>query len=140
MRSKTDEKKKKKKKKKEIIIYLYTFLNNYPKFLAINKVWIAENSVDILVNTEIKSYYLIHLEPGNYGYTFGQQYGFGDLAYRQLTGTCLNPYLLDLFKLKNPGYLRYMTRPKTWSTFGYATETQCALWLDRGSYHPSIVI
>ena len=118
----------------------YSHLNRCPKFLAINKIWVCDKSVDILVNTEVKHYYLIHLEPGNYNYTFGKQYGFGDLSYKQLTGTCLNPYLLDLFELRNPGYLRYKTPPKTWSTFGHATETRCALWLDRGSYHPSIVI
>lgn len=122
------------------IIDPYNHLNRYPKFLAINKIWAGENSVDILVNTEVKHYYLIHLEPGNYGYTFGQQYGFGDLVYKNLTGTCLNPYLLDTLKLVNPGYLRYKTPPKIWSTFGFATNKECALWLNRGDYSPSIIL
>lgn len=122
------------------IIDPYSHLHRYPKFLAINKVWVCENSVDILVNTEIKNYYLLHFEPGNYSYTFGQDYGFGDIKYRNLTGQLLNPYILDKLKASIPGYLNYKTSPKKWDTFAFANNTECSLWLNRGDYYPAIIL
>ncbi len=118
----------------------YSYLRRSPKFLAINKVWVCDNSVDILVNTEIKKFYLLHFEPGNYSYTFGQDYGFGDIKYGNLTGQLLPPYILDKLKNPTPGYLTYKTSPKKSNTFAFANNVECSLWLNRGDYHPAIIL
>lgn len=118
----------------------YSYLSKYPKFLAINKIWVCENSVDILTNTENNKHYLLRFEPGNYGFTFGQDYGFGDIMFKNLTGHVLNPYILDKLHLKSPGYLHFKASKNFWNTFAFATNEHCALWLDRNCYSPKIVL
>jgi hypothetical protein len=113
----------------------------HPKFLSISKIWVCEKRVEILVNTNYNTNYLINLEPGNYTVEFGKVYGSGDIAYRELTGTCLDSYCLERFqRMAEPGLVQYKSRKNTWSTFGHFTEKSMAIWFDRGSYCPSIEI
>lgn len=121
-------------------IDLYGHYGNYPDFLAINKVWVCEKSVDVLVNTDRNKYYLLHFEPGNYSYTFGQEYGFGTVCYKNKTGAVLNPFLLDLLKTNRTGYARYKTKSiHSWNLFAHLTPDTCALWFSR-QYTTSITI
>jgi hypothetical protein len=113
----------------------------YPKFLAISKIWVCEKQVEILVNTNYNTNYLIHLEPGNYTVEFGKVYGSGNIAYKNLTGTCLVPHCLERFqRMAEPGLVRYKARKNDWTTFGHFTEKSMAIWFSRESYHPSIEI
>lgn len=73
-------------------------------------------------------------------YTFGELYGIGDIAFKNLTGHCLNPYALSKLKTKDPGFMYYKNSRRRFDTFAYCTSNDCALWLNRGDYNPAIIL
>lgn len=115
----------------------YHYNLQYPKFLCINKIWVNEGGVEILVNTDYNQYYLLNLEPGNYRSEFGMIYGGGDRVHRELTGHLLPAGLLDLSDRRPLGLISYKTKRKNWKTFGHLQNESMALWLNRGAYEPS---